>query len=150
MSSSLKILIELAQKQSDDSAKQLGKLNFQKQEADQKLHLLLEYRHSYQARFQDLARNGIDHIEWQNFVTFINKLDAAITEQRQAVAQTLANRVIGSENFVTCQRKLKSYNTLSKRQQKIKDQRQMKHEQRLQDEHAAKSSTQKKYPPEDN
>ncbi len=140
-SSSLKTLIEFAQKQSDVSAKQLGQLNLQKHEAEEKLHLLLQYRHSYQARFQDSAKNGIDHIEWLNFVAFINKLDAAITEQRQTVMEAQNNRDIGSEAFLSCQRKLKSYDTLSQRHQSAENKKQLKHEQKQQDEYANNKST---------
>ena len=88
---SLSTLLDFAQKESDISAKKLGQLASQQQEATEKLHLLLEYRHSYQSRFQDATKNGIDHIEWLNFITFMDKLDAAITEQRNSVSTAQAN-----------------------------------------------------------
>jgi flagellar FliJ protein len=78
--SSLKILLGLAQQQTDASARKLGKLNVLQLEAEKKLNLLLQYRHSYQSHFQNTTEQGIDHIEWLNFVAFMNKLDAAITE----------------------------------------------------------------------
>lgn len=131
---SLNILIDFAQKESDVSAKKLGRLASQQQEAAEKLHLLLEYRHSYQSRFQDAAKNGIDHVEWINFITFMDKLDAAITEQRKTVTTAKANREAGGKEFQSCQRKLKSYNTLSKRYLYIETQQKMKHEQKEQDE----------------
>lgn len=134
---SLSMLLDFAQKESDISAKKLGQLASQQQEATEKLHILLEYRHSYQSRFQDAAKNGIDHIEWLNFITFMNKLDAAITEQRNSVSTALANREAGGKEFQTCQRKLKSYNTLSKRYLEIETQQKMKHEQKEQDEFAS-------------
>jgi flagellar protein FliJ len=146
--SSLKTLIDFAQKQSDVSAKQLGQLNLQKQDAEQKLHLLLQYRHSYQESFQNSAKNGIDHIEWLNFVAFINKLDAAITEQRQTVIEAQNNRNIGGEAFLSCQRKLKSYDTLSQRQQRVENQQQMRNEQKQQDEYASNKPIYNRPPPE--
>lgn len=135
--SSLSTLLEFAQKESDISAKRLGRLTLQQQEAAEKLHLLLEYRHSYQSRFQDAAKNGIDHIEWVNFITFMDKLDAAITEQRNNVTSAQANREAGGKEFQTCQRRLKSYKTLSKRYLEIETQQKMKHEQKEQDEFAS-------------
>lgn len=134
---SLNMLVEFAQKKSDASAKKLGQLATQQQEAAKKLHLLLEYRHSYQSRFQDAAKNGIDHVEWLNFIAFMDKLDAAITEQRKNVTSAQASREAGGKEFQTCQRKLKSYDTLSKRYQKIETQQKMKHEQKEQDEFAS-------------
>lgn len=41
-SSSLKILLDLAQQQTDASARRLGKLNVLQQEAEKKLNLLLQ------------------------------------------------------------------------------------------------------------
>ena len=148
--SSLKTLIEFAQKQSDASAKQLGQLNLQKLDAEKKLHLLLEYRQSYQVHFQDSAQNGIDHIEWSNFISFINKLDAAITEQRQTVLEAQNNRNVGNEAFLSCQRKLKSYNTLSLRQQRAEEQQLMKNEQKQQDEYASNKPAYNRHLPESN
>ncbi|MER0169639.1 MAG: flagellar export protein FliJ [Nitrosomonas sp.] len=137
--SSLKLLLELAQQQTDASAKHLGKLNFQQQEAEKKLNLLLQYRHSYQSHFQNFTTTGIDHIEWLNFIAFMDKLDAAITEQRQAVLHAQNKRSAGNEEFLSCQRKLKSFDTLSQRQQSAENQKQIKKEQKILDEFALNS-----------
>ena len=115
--SSLKLLLELAQQQTDSSAKKLGKLSFQQQEAEKKLNLLLQYRHNYQSHLQNSIAQGIDHMEWLNFIAFMNKLDAAINEQRQAVLHAQNKRIAGGNEFLSHQRKLKSYDTLSQRQQ---------------------------------
>lgn len=140
-SSSLKLLLELAQQQTDSSAKKLGILNSQQEEAERKLNLLLQYRHSYQSHLQNSIKKGIDYMEWLNFIAFMNKLDVAITEQRQAVLQAQSKRTAGGKEFLSYQRKLKSYETLSKRQQKSENQRQTKYEQKLQDEFASNSFT---------
>jgi len=138
---SLNILLDFAQKESDVSAKKLGQLASKQKVAAEKLHLLLEYRHSYQSRFQDAAKNGIDHIEWLNFVAFMDKLDAAITEQRDNVTKAQASREVGGKEFQNCQRKLKSYNTLSKRYLQMETQQKTRHEQKEQDEFTSKSSS---------
>ncbi len=138
---SLNILLDFAQKESDVSAKKLGQLASKQKVAAEKLHLLLEYRHSYQSRFQDAAKNGIDHIEWLNFVAFRDKLDAAITEQRDNVTKAQASREVGGKEFQNCQRKLKSYNTLSKRYLQMETQQKTRHEQKEQDEFTSNSSS---------
>lgn len=138
--SSLKTLLNLAQQQTDSSARKLGKLNSLQKEAEKKLNLLLQYRHSYQAQFQNATKNGTDHIEWRNFIAFMNQLDSAITEQRQIVVNAASNREMGSSEFLSCQRKLKSYDTLSQRQQKIENQRQTAIEQKIQDEFSSNAS----------
>ena len=147
--SSLKLLLELAQQQTDSAAKKLGKLNFQQQEAEKKLNLLLQYRHSYQSHLQNFIEKGIDHIEWLNFIAFMNKLDAAITEQRQAVLHAQSKRIAGGNEFLSHQRKLKSYDTLSQRQQNAENQQQIKYEQKLQDEFASNAFTRNSFSTKD-
>lgn len=134
---SLQKLLELAQKQSDESVKKLGRLNWQYQEAEKKLKLLMDYRESYQEQLQNASQNGIDHVEWRNFVTFINKLDSAIAEQKLAVQYAEHNRKTGSEEYQSCQRKLNSFDTISQRYQKNKALNQKKHEQKEMDEFAS-------------
>ena len=145
---SLKILLDHAQKKSDDAAKKLGQLTSHQQQAEQKLHLLLEYQHSYQSKFQESAKNGVDQIGWLNFIAFMNKLDTAITEQRKNVVNASENRAAGGAEFRTHQCKLKSYGTLSKRHQQIEIQQQIKHEQKEQDEYALNSSSHDQFMPE--
>lgn len=137
--SSLKLLLDLAQQQTDSSAKKLGKLNLQQQEAEKKLNLLLQYRQSYQSHLQNSTEKGINHVEWLNFIAFMNKLDAAITEQQQTVLYAQNKRIAGGNEFLSCQRKLKSYDTLSQRQQSEENQKQIKFEQKVQDEFALNS-----------
>jgi flagellar FliJ protein len=145
--SSLKILLDLAQQKTDASARKLGKLNTQQQEAEKKLNLLLQYRYSYQSYMQDSTRAGLDHIEWLNFIAFINKLEAAITEQRQAVLFAQNKKIAGSDEFLSSQRKLKSYDTLSQREKRAEDLIQAKNEQKIQDEFASNSFYCHSYPP---
>ncbi|MDP1559134.1 MAG: flagellar export protein FliJ [Nitrosomonas sp.] len=146
---SLRILLDHARRQSDTSAKKLGQLTSQHQQADKKLQLLLDYQHSYQCRLQDLAKTGIDHMAWLNFIAFMNKLDAAITEQRIKVTNARNNRETGGDEFLSCQRKLKSYDILSKRHQQTETQQQMKYEQKEQDEYASNTSACNKFIPKE-
>ena len=133
------MLLDLAQHRSDAAAAKLGQLNSREQEAEQKLHLLLGYRQDYQVRFQEFARNGIDQVELQNFRAFMGKLDAAITEQRKAAANSHTCVQAGMTDWHAQQRKLKSYDTLSQRHERAELLRAAKQEQREQDEQASKS-----------
>lgn len=134
---SLKVLLDHAQQQTDASAKKLGQLNAKKLEAEQKLQLLLKYRQEYQANFQNTAKGGVDQMHWRNFNAFISKLDHAIKEQQLAVAHSASESEAGGEAFRTQQRKLDSYQILSKRHQAIADQQQKKQEQKEQDEYSS-------------
>lgn len=149
-SSSLKILLDLAQQRADTAAKELGRLNLQQQEAEKKLNLLLQYRHSYQVHFQAAMENGAGHVEWTNFMAFMNKLDAAIAEQRQVVLYAQKKRSVSADAFLSCQRKLKSYATLTQRQQIQEDHAQMRFEQKLQDEFSLNAAHRDSFPPKEN
>jgi len=138
-SSSLKMLLDLAQNRSDAAARRLGELNSREQEAEQKLRLLLGYRQDYQVRFQEFAKHGIDQTEWRNFREFMGKLDAAIAEQRKAVANSRNRMQAGRTYWHAQQRQLKSYDTLSQRQARAESLRAVKQEQREQDEQSIKS-----------
>ena len=140
---SLQKLLELAQKQSDESAKKLGKLSLQHQEAEKKLKLLVDYRETYQKQLQDASQNGINHVEWHNFVSFINKLDTAIAEQKLALQYAEHNRKTGNEDYQSCQRKLNTYDTISQRYRRIKVLDQKRREQKEMDEFASNQFTRK-------
>ncbi len=137
--SSLKMLLDLAQNRSDAAVRRLGELNSREQEAEQKLRLLTGYRQDYHARFQKFAKNGIDQAEWRNFREFMSKLDAAIAEQRKAVANSRNKMQAGRTYWRAQQRQLKSYDTLSQRQARAEFLRAAKREQREQDEQAIKA-----------
>ncbi len=147
--SSLKLLLELAQQQTDSSAKRLGKLNSLQQEAEKKLQLLVQYRQSYRAHLQNSIEKGVDHAELLNFIAFINKLDAAISEQKQVVLHAQQNRIAGSHEFMSYQRKLKSFDTLLQRQQAAENHKQIKLEQKLQDEFASNAFNRNTCPKKD-
>lgn len=130
----LRKLLDLAEKKSKESAKKLGKLNFQHLEAEKKLNLLLQYRQNYQTRLQNLSQNGINHVELQNFIRFVDKLDTAISEQRLAVKHAVNSRNTGNSEYQSCQRRLNSYDTLSQRYKKTEQLIQTKAEQKELDE----------------
>ena len=132
-------MMEMEQQKPDDWARNLGQLNSRQQEVEKKLTLVLQYRQNYQLQLQSSIANGIDQIEWRNFNAFLNKLDAAVTEQRQAVLHAKTLTTIANNEFLACQRKLKSYSTLSKRQHMAETLKQNKLEQKLLDEFAINS-----------
>lgn len=138
-SSALRMLLDLAQDQSDAAASRLGQLNAREQEAAQKLHLLMEYRQDYQVRFQEQAKSGIDQAGWRNFREFMGKLETAIAEQHNAVVNSRNSMQAGRIDWHAQQRKLKSYGTLSQRHERAESLRAAKSEQREQDEQSIKS-----------
>ena len=131
---SLKALVEFAQQKMDASAKRLGFLNSKQQEAEKKLDLLIDYRRNYQAHFVNTKNNGMNSIEWTNYLAFIGKLDAAIVEQRKATINAQKETELIKTEYQDLRRKLKSYNTLLQRIKHNQAVKLEKHEQKLLDE----------------
>lgn len=134
--SSLHTIVVLAQQRMDSAAKRLSIFNSYLQTAEKKLALLEEYRNNYQIYLHNSMKQGIEHTQWYNFTTFMQKLESAVDEQRQTVKQAENNRNIGRDEFQIYQRKLKSFEALLKRQQQAEVQQQVKIEQKLMDEFA--------------
>ena len=84
----LQTLLDLAQVNSDAAAAQLCAINGQDREMEQRLQLLLEYRNEYTAHLARVAKIGMNSVDWRNFRQFIDKIDAAIVQQRDAVSQS--------------------------------------------------------------
>lgn len=141
--SPLETILRLIQQETDSSAKKLGKVSLQQKEAEEKLDLLLRYRHNYQSGLQNSIEQGISHMEWLNSITFLSKLDIAISEQSQAVSNAHSKRITAGNEFLSCQRKLKSYETLSQRRQSLENLRQIMCEQKLQDEFSSNAFSRK-------
>lgn len=135
---SLQPLVNLAHKKNESATRKLGQLNQQQQAAKNKLDTLQQYRRDYQTRFQEATRNGMDQTGLRNFQDFINRLDDAISQQRQAVEQTNHSVHAGRTELKDAQRKMKSFDTLAQRHIEAERKLETKTEQRLQDEYAGR------------
>jgi flagellar FliJ protein len=135
--SALDTLMELAQLRTDEAAKHLGALNAQGLDMEAKLELLIQYRNEYLARFQASMRQGITASDWRNYQDFLDKLDAAIAQQREMVASVRQRVEAGEIAWQSARRTLKSYGTLAQRQARVREQRVARHEQKETDERAS-------------
>jgi flagellar protein FliJ len=133
--SALDTLIELAQTQTDDAARRLGALNAQGMDMEAKLALLVQYWHEYCARFQTSMQRGLTASDWRNYQEFLNKLDAAIIQQREALASARQRVEAGQVAWQSARRTLKSYDTLAQRHVRAKLLHLARREQKETDEH---------------
>lgn len=138
-SSALDTLIELASAASDEAAQRLGRAVAAAADADKKLELLLQYRDEYGERFNQALRQGLSPAGYQNFRNFMDKLDAAISSQQNAV--DMAKRSVENERdqWQASEKKRMSYDTLATRAQKQIEKREQKRDQKQMDEHAARA-----------
>ncbi len=135
----LQTLLDLAHTHSDSAAAQLGILNKHNREMEERLQLLLEYRREYTANLTRMATGGISSVDWCNFREFIEKIDAAIVQQNQAVEQARNNVLAGQHHWHAQQRKVKSFDTLAERHRQVELKRESVQEQKEQDEFALRS-----------
>lgn len=130
----LQTLLELAQVNSDAAAAKLCAINGQDKEMEQRLQLLLEYRSEYATHLAQVAKTGMNSVDWRNFRNFIDKIDTAIVQQREAVAQSKLRVKAGQQHWHVQQRQLKSFDTLFQRHLTVEVRREAKQEQKEQDE----------------
>lgn len=142
--SALDTLLELAQTRTDDAAKHLGALNAQGLDMEAKLALLVQYWQEYSARFQASIQQGISASDWGNYQQFLNKLDAAVVQQRELLV-TMQQRVeVGRIAWQSARRTLKSYDTLAQRQMKAELLHLARHEQKETDEYVVNAAARPK------
>lgn len=137
-------LLDLARKRTDHAARSLASLHAKEHDAAQQLQLLLAYRDEYFTRFHASAAKGVEHDTLRNFQAFMQKLDAAIEEQRKVVADTRHGVHAGQSHWRAEHQRLKSYDILAERDKAAETRRLHWREQQEQDEHAAKVHRHKK------
>ena len=134
----LQTLLDLAQEGSDAAALQLGVVNGHDRDMQKRLQLLLEYRSEYTARLARVAQVGMHTVGWRNFREFIDKIDAAIEQQRELAAAARRQVETGQRHWHTQQRRLKSFDTLSQRHRSAEQKGAARQEQKEQDDFALK------------
>jgi flagellar FliJ protein len=126
-------LLELAQRRTDVAAAQLGVVNGQVREMEQRLELLLGYRAEYTAHLERAAKNGMNSVGWRNFLEFIERIDLAVEQQRGALAQARLRVQASQRDWHARQRTLKSFDTLSERHRRAEQKLEARQEQKEQD-----------------
>ncbi len=144
--SALHTLIDLAQKETDEAARQLGLALRIGDDAVQKLDLLLQYRNDYAERCQSSLTSGISATHFNNFQLFMQKLDHAITGQQKVVNDTQLRIAQARAAWQACAQKKMSFVTLAERADKEQSRRELWRDQKQTDEHAARRSQPKRTP----
>lgn len=137
----LKVVQDLAQRESDGAAVRLGALNAEAAKAEAKLNMLLGYREEYRQRFRGSVDRDVHSAGWKNFQQFLEKLDEAIEQQRAAVlaCQQAVHR--GQRDWRSKQKQVKAFDTLEQRHDLAQAERLKRLDQRLMDEFASRYTT---------
>ena len=135
---SLQTVLELMQSRSDDATQRLARLIAAERDARNKLAMLQQYREEYSARFRQAAQGGLRQPEWRNYQDFLNRLDTAIEQQRQAVSLQQMHTATGQADWQQQRTRLKAIDTLSARHRASEARIELRQEQKAQDEFAAR------------
>ncbi|MBU0752768.1 MAG: flagellar export protein FliJ [Gammaproteobacteria bacterium] len=139
----LKPLLDLSQLRLDEATRRLGELITGEQQAEQRLQMLVEYRAEYHTRFLEAARNGLGRDSWQNYQSFLGRLDAAI-DQAGTMAEASKQRTAeGKEEWIAKRGRVKAFDTLEQRHRSRLDQAELRREQKALDEHSSRRASQK-------
>ena len=134
----LQTVLDLMQIRADEATRDLARLISIEKDAKAKLEMLQQYRDEYATRFRESAQKGLTQREWHNFQQFLNRLDEAIDLQRKTVTTQTRNTAAGQSQWQQQRKKLKAFDTLSERHFASENAREMKKEQKVQDEIAAR------------
>lgn len=134
----LQTLLELSQLRMDDAAKRLGQLLAGEQEAGARLLLLQQYREEYKVRFVAAAQNGMGRDAMNNYQSFLARLDDAIAQAQDLVAQSKQRTADGQREWVDKHGRVKAFDTLSQRHRSREQGIENRKEQKTQDEHATR------------
>ena len=137
----LEVVMELTRKQADEAAAALSVLRQKERAALQTLELLETCREDYHARFARTSQDGLRNEQWRNYHEFIGKLNAAITQQKDSLAQCRIQVQGGLNHWQECRVKLKSFDVLLERHQRGETQLENRREQRDQDEQSSSAHT---------
>lgn len=135
---SLQPIIDLTKTRSDEATRRLAQLIATEQAARNKLQMLQQYRDEYALRFQQNLQLGVGQREWRNYQDFLKRLDEAIAQQTLIVKQQELSTSNGQQDWQRQRTKLKAFDTLSQRHRAKQFMLELRHEQKIQDEFAAR------------
>jgi len=136
----LDTLIDLAQRESDACAKRLGAALKAVEEGEQKLQMLLGYRDDYARQLDAAQMAGITPFAYHNFVAFLGKLENAINGQREVIKHAQYKADLEKTAWRESERKRLSYRTLNERAALEALKIENKRDQKMMDDHAARSA----------
>ena len=134
-------LIRLARSASEAAARALGAVQTREREENGKLELLVAYRKEYLARFEAAARAGLDGRGLVNYREFMQRLEDAITQQREHLAAHRRAVEKCRSDWQSAHGRLKSFDTLDARRRRSERLEERRRDQRRTDEQAARKPT---------
>lgn len=130
----LQALLDHASHRLEAAERLLRMLRRKEDEARGRLDELRGYRQEYQTRLAGQGRGGMHILLFQDYHAFLGKLEGAVGQQEEEMAQASARWRQAHENWVALRQRVKAYETLAKRHADAEGLRLEKQEQRQTDE----------------
>jgi flagellar FliJ protein len=137
--SPLSTLIELAINNVEQAAKNLGRAIRAKDDAEEQLRLLIQYRADYETRLQSNATQGLNVAQYINFQAFIGKMDLAVDGQKKIIQHAEYKVDLAQKHWQDCERKRLSYKTLIDRNAAVEQKKDGRRDQKQTDELATRT-----------
>lgn len=134
--SALDSLIEFARGQRDDALARFAASVSASQALEKRLALLLQYRDEYAARLAASVRDGLSVERLRAFQGFLDKLELAIHQQRQAMRLQSERHRERRADWIQRESRLRGYSILRDRRRAAAAAASRRDEQRRSDEHA--------------
>ena len=134
----LATLIQLAGEDKNKAAESLSIAVLDQRRAEATLGTLVDYVTDYRQTMERKACAGASSIELKNQQAFLGHLDQIIEKQKFLMSASSQKVDICRDEWRGHFRREKSFDLLDKRQQAAESARQLKQEQKLLDEHAAR------------
>jgi flagellar FliJ protein len=135
---SLQTVLELMRNRNDEATQRLASLIGVERDEKKKLALLLQYRDEYTRRFRLAAQNGLGQPQWRNYQEFLDRLDAALKQQRDTVNLQETHTAAGQAEWQEQRTRLKAFDALAERHSASEARLALRQEQKTQDEFAAR------------
>ncbi len=133
-------LRRVAESKEQQAATELGQAQQQLQSQINRLNELLTYKDEYLGRFQQTGQNGISMDRLQSFRSFLDKLELAVEQQKQAVkiAEQLVEK--RKHQWFSSRDKVKIFDNVISKIVDQELQQEQKQEQKESDDRAQRSS----------
>ncbi len=139
--SPLKILVDLAEHKSQETARNLNLLINRGEQGEVKLQLLRNYLQEYRVRLDEAVREGLDGERLRNYLSFIARLERAIADQAAEVARAQARVDQEKQLWREHERERRTFETLLERRRVEGQRLEARQQQKQLDELATRAAT---------
>lgn len=121
------------------AAKEFGKSQQTLKDHELRLKELVKYRDEYNQRFQESGSNGLEAQKVHEYRIFLNRLNDAISNQREIVRQATEESIGSRESWMHTRSRAKALEKVVERYQSQEEQELERQEQKESDERASRT-----------